>query len=107
METEPSSQAVVQSGQPPAVFSCRVWICLLGWFFGWPATMFAIIALITRPHWLFLFPFAIGSLLWIIAGYCICNGLLLMAETRWPAMKPIREIIGFIFALLRSLHHAP
>jgi len=109
MAIEPSSPAVErsrQSVQRPVTLSRRVWIFIVGWLVGWPVLVFAATSLITHPHWLYLFPFVAGGILWLVSWYCVCGTLLSKVQARWPATKPIKEFVEFVFTLLRSLHHS-
>jgi len=85
---------------------------VVGWFLGWlPLTAACghIAPLVDPLNWIYLSFIGLGTVLWLASCYGTYDLLFAMAETRWPAAKPIREIISLLARAFVSYfhHHSP
>jgi len=108
MATAPSSQAIDPLAKDVgrrSSLSRRVDAVLIGWFFGWPILVFSCAHFIKHPHWLYIYPFVPGALVWLFSCYVIYDLLFRMAEARWPAATTIRRIVSSLIRMLLGHHH--
>jgi hypothetical protein len=104
MATEPSSQATELSppgDQPPPPISRRVNAVIVGWFLGWPFVAYACLPSEPPISSLGAWLLGAGSFLWFLSCFGIYGLLFVMIEARWPAARKIRQIVEFIFGILR------
>jgi hypothetical protein len=92
---------------------------IVGWFFGWFPLCFVfshLVSVIGHSYWIDIPLFILvilGTFSWLVSCYGVYDILFEMAEERWPAAKPTREVVGeilrFLFRMLLASHghHSP